>query len=486
MRFGGRRMSCGLRKSGLWVDRGGAVAVIVALTGTVLILAAGLTFDIARTLWVKQSIQADVDRAALTAAAVAYSENPGSAPNQTAMSDAMRRYLAETGKHLPALVTLQAPKITYNPKPRDDLTVSVAAEIATAFLKILSIDEIEVKVEATVKRPEAGPMELALVLDRTWSMSASLGGVQKSVTLRNAATSLVDRVMTTDNARVGVVPFAMWVNVDQSLWSQPWLSVPAPQTITWNTSCWYPNPQGCVQRTCYTDGLPFSCTNCSSPGNLVCTRATAVWYFGGCIGARSSKRDSIADPSAPPYPGVLLNAQGSCVQTPILDLTAKSDSSGTGVSLVKTRIAQMVPVWNSQVTETFIPGGLVWGWNMLNSAMPLTRASTAAEAKSKGISKFLVLMTDGDNTVRPSGSSFVIQNPPTEANALTTSLCNNIKADGIYIFTVAFSVENSTTQTMLKNCASKPEYFYLASNNLALESAFRQIGDSLTRLRLMR
>lgn len=474
MRFGGRRMSCGLRKSGLWVDRGGAVAVIVALTGTVLILAAGLTFDIARTLWVKQSIQADVDRAAMTAAAVAYSENPGSAPNQTAMSDAMRRYLAETGKHLPALVTLQAPKITYNPKPRDDLTVSVAAEIATAFLKILSIDEIEVKVEATVKRPEAGPMELALVLDRTWSMSASLGGVQKSVTLRNAATSLVDRVMTTDNARVGVVPFAMWVNVDQSLWSQPWLSVPAPQTITWNTSC-----SGCERFTCTIDGLPASCTRCSA-----CTRTTAIWPFSGCIGMRSSKRDSIADPSTPPYPGLI--TLGNCVQTPILDLTAKSDSNGTGVSLVKTRIAQMVPVFSSLVTETFIPGGLVWGWNMLNSAMPLTRASTAAEAKSKGISKFLVLMTDGDNTVRPSGSSFVIQNPPTEANALTTSLCNNIKADGIYIFTVAFSVENSTTQTMLKNCASKPEYFYLASNNLALESAFRQIGDSLTRLRLMR
>lgn len=473
----------------LWADRGGAVAIIVAVVGMVLVLTAGVVFDIARTVRIKQALQQDIDRAAMSAAAVAYAERPGEAPNEAAMSAAMRRYLGDVNERVPGIAALAAPRITYNRKPRDDVTVTMDADIETAFLKILNIDEIPVEVKATAKRPEPGPMELALVLDRTWSMSAMLGGVQKSVTLRNAATMLVDRLMTTDNAKVGVVPFATWINVEQSLWTQSWLSVPATQTSSW-TSCSYPNAKGCItpsfQSTCITDGLSMPCTRwgtttCTSWGDKVCKTYTSISSFGGCLGVRSSKRDTIIDPTNPKYPGIL----GTCAQTPILDLTSRSDLGGRGVGVVKTRISQLTPVLNGQVTETFIPGGLVWGWNMLTSEMPLTRASTPAEAKARGISKVLVLMTDGDNTVRPSGASFVGQSPPTEADALTENLCRNIKADGILIFTVAFTVDNARTQTMLRNCASRPDYFYLANNSLELESAFNQIGTSLTRLRLI-
>ena len=55
--------------------------------------------------------------------------------------------------------------------------------------------------------------------------------------------------------------------------------------------------------------------------------------------------------------------------------------------------------------DTYIPTGLMWGWRTLTSEIPYTEAVTAAEAQSKGVSKHIVLMTDGENVTSKSTGS---------------------------------------------------------------------------------
>jgi len=470
-------------------DRRGAVAVIIAIFGTLLALSAVMSLDLMKAYRIKEKVQGIVDQAAIAAAAVAYTETVGTPPKTADMEAAARDYLNANILDIPKAASIGDPTVNYD-ATTNTVSVSMPVSIETSLLGTMAMKDLSYDLSATAKRPEPGPLELSLVLDRTWSMTEKVNGVEKYKTLQSAANTLVDRVMATDSTKVGIVPFATWLNIEKSYWTEPWLYVPPTKTSSW-TGCGYPYAKGCtsplIPSTCYADNVPYACnkygkTTCTYWGEQVCQVYTSTNSFGGCFGYRSSKQDTIASPTNPQYPGIY----GTCVQTPILDLTSKSDASNTGLSKVKGRIAQLVPVLNGQVTETFIPGGLLWGWNMLNSEQPLTVAATAAEARKLGLQKALVLMTDGSNTVKPSGNSFVAQTPPTDADALTAKLCTNIKAEGIIIYSVAFAINNSATENMLRNCASGPDSFYNATSSSDLERAFQRIGASLLRIRLVK
>ncbi|MCA3572868.1 MAG: hypothetical protein IOC86_03060, partial [Aestuariivirga sp.] len=147
--------------------------------------------------------------------------------------------------------------------------------------------------------------------------------------------------------------------------------------------------------------------------------------------------------------------------------------------------------------ETYMPAGLIWGWNMLTSQDPLTRAHSPEFMQQNGGRRALVLMTDGINSVAPENRSswrIINANNSTYRNwgprntsytdHLTAQLCERIKADGIDVYTVAFTVDDADTDTLLRNCATDPGKFYKALTPNALFRAFDDIGDSLKRVRL--
>ena len=71
------------------------------------------------------------------------------------------------------------------------------------------------------------------------------------------------------------------------------------------------------------------------------------------------------------------------------------------------------------------------------------------------------------------------------ANAKLKNVCDNIKAKGIGIFTIAFMVKDGETQATLSNCAGGDSHYFDAGNVGALADAFQAIGSNLTRLRLI-
>jgi Mg-chelatase subunit ChlD len=127
--------------------------------------------------------------------------------------------------------------------------------------------------------------------------------------------------------------------------------------------------------------------------------------------------------------------------------------------------------------ETYVPAGLVWGLNMLSPTLPFTEGA-AYDPNNRKPRKALVLMTDGQNTKSLNGT---MHNGSSTANAntATTTLCTNIRNQGIEIFTIAFMVTVPATQTMLKGCATSADNFFDATDAAALEAAFRKIAAQL-------
>ena len=301
------------------------------------------------------------------------------------------------------------------------LTVSADGAMATSFANIVRIKKLDYSASASVQASWGG-IEAVLVLDNTGSMSRD----GKMDALKKAATSFVAELLKRDsngsNVKVGLVPFSEYVNIGTGNASASWLSIANPVPPTWQ----------------------------------------------GCVGSRQNKLD-LAD-----------TAYG--VKIPAVDAVtcpaALTDLTNNQITL-NTNISAMVPVG-----YTYIPAGLVWGLRMLSSKLPLTAASTDQIAKRNRITKTIILMTDGDNTISA--------NPPLHdgknialANASTTEVCDNIKKDGVELFTVTFGTAvPPDTQALMLSCASGPGYYFDANTNGDLKKAFDEIAQKLTRLYL--
>ncbi|MEP1230081.1 MAG: TadE/TadG family type IV pilus assembly protein [Litorimonas sp.] len=127
---------------------------------------------------------------------------------------------------------------------------------------------------------------------------------------------------------------------------------------------------------------------------------------------------------------------------------------------------------------TYAPAGLMWGWRTLDARAPFTEASTSGNGQ-----KVLVFMTDGANTRSVSGETHNGRNRD-DADDVTAQVCNNIKDSDVTVYTIAFEVSDTTTQNLLRNCASGAGNFFNAQNATDLANAFSNISATLNELRI--
>jgi hypothetical protein len=131
---------------------------------------------------------------------------------------------------------------------------------------------------------------------------------------------------------------------------------------------------------------------------------------------------------------------------------------------------------------------MVWGINALSPGAPLTDG----RAYSPTVRKIIVLMTDGENTLRyvssngthtsPSGSGSAAQLAQT--NSDVGSLCTYAKSQNMEVYTVSLGVTSTTARNMLTSCATSAAHAHAASDSTALVAAFRRIARSINAVRL--
>jgi hypothetical protein len=91
------------------------------------------------------------------------------------------------------------------------------------------------------------------------------------------------------------------------------------------------------------------------------------------------------------------------------------------------------------------------------------------------LDKVLIMLTDGLNTQNRWTTS------QSSIDSRTATICNNIKASNIRIYTVRVIDGDAD---LLRNCATKPEMFYDVQNADQLNSAFSAIAQTLANLRI--
>ena len=137
-------------------------------------------------------------------------------------------------------------------------------------------------------------------------------------------------------------------------------------------------------------------------------------------------------------------------------------------------------------SETYIPGGLIWGWRTLQPEAPLTEIAQAPSDNQK----VMIVMTDGANSnslgnpVPWSEGLFHDESDVVAANTLTSELCEDIKNDDIEIYTIALEVIDAATVIMMQNCATSAAHFYDVSNASGLSEVFESISTELADIRL--
>ena len=152
------------------------------------------------------------------------------------------------------------------------------------------------------------------------------------------------------------------------------------------------------------------------------------------------------------------------------------------------------------VGDTNIPFGLMWGWHSISPNAPFSDGVPYGTERYK---KIIILMTDGDNTDAVvnnnnqssyAGIGYIWQNRlgitsgtasqrSAKLDSKMTALCTNAKAAGITIYTIR--LENaSANPTVIKGCATSPDYFYDVTDSNQLTSVFEAIANSIQNLRL--
>jgi hypothetical protein len=90
----------------------------------------------------------------------------------------------------------------------------------------------------------------------------------------------------------------------------------------------------------------------------------------------------------------------------------------------------------------------------------------------------IILLTDGMNT---ENRWYTSQNSIDSRQQLT---CTNVKAAGTIVYTVQVNTGSDPMSTMLKNCASSPDKYFLLTSSDQMVATFQQIGTALSNLRL--
>ena len=142
----------------------------------------------------------------------------------------------------------------------------------------------------------------------------------------------------------------------------------------------------------------------------------------------------------------------------------------------------------SPAGSTNQPIGLVWGWMSLVGGGPFTVPPTNSNYTYDQI---IILLSDGLNTAdrwygNGSAVSSEVDARMYDASKSGSGTCANIKGANITIYTIQVNTGNDPTSTLLQNCASGTDRFFLATASDQIATAFKKIGTDITKLRIAR
>jgi hypothetical protein len=120
--------------------------------------------------------------------------------------------------------------------------------------------------------------------------------------------------------------------------------------------------------------------------------------------------------------------------------------------------------------------GLAHGWMSLVGGGPYP--NPPPKDPNYTYNQVIILLTDGLNTQ----DRWYTDQASIDARQAMT--CSNVKAAGITLYTIQVNTDADPTSTLLQNCASTTDKFFLVTSSSQIGTIFNQIGTNLSKLRI--
>lgn len=475
----------------------GGVLIFAAIALLMMVIASGLAIDISRMETAKVELYGCLDTAGLAALAKMGTKPASISLKDWVIENVRSYFLADcrTNYMQTSAVTFTFSSnptglnphagtpnnININLSPNNSvLTLDARLNEQTEFMPVVGIRTVQITGHSVVRRSTGG-LELALVLDNTGSMGEAVQG--GTVTARNPAKITAIKCALAGDAATRNGTCEAGNLVTFGLLDLLFSSV--------NTNLY-------VGLITFSDMVNVGATQ--APGSNFISN----WNAHGvsdCVDARSGSSTlepglslDIADdpPNGSPFKALSNTGNDNC--------PAAFHPMTTSENVLINQIKRMTSRGN-----TMIQLGFAWGWRMLSpnwtglwGSTPTYTAPGTTTAQllplpynTKGMTKVVILMTDGDNTVpndlKVNNAYENSSSPPTSVSrlrTLTLQACTAMKNKGIVIYTIGFGKPGTIDTSLLKSCAtagSQPHSF-IAPTNAELEADFNAIGGQLTNL----
>jgi Flp pilus assembly protein TadG len=394
-------------------DASGNIAMIFGLTFIPLMLAAGVAVDSINLVTMDTKVSKALDAAVLAVAA-----SSGSKKDREAIGE--KTYYANLP---PNLLNAASGKPKFK-ITGEKVSAFVEAVADTSIMSLAGIDTVDINVGAEVSIKEKKTAEIALVLDYSGSMAEVAGTEVKYVAMQKAATKLIDDLVAVDKDKVmfGLVPFSHYV------------MAPLPAAFVKD-----PNFSG-TRLVCTQDRPHPANLKDVSPGTSDATK----WG----------------------QPDIDTDGR-NCAGMMTRGLEVKPLSNDFGA--IKSQLQKMRPYY-----RTHISLGAEFGFHVLSPNAPF---KGGADYNDTTVEKFMVLLTDGRQTVSGFGPGGIRTEDQARANL--GSICSAAKAEGIKVITIAYDLRDEETRNNLANCASGKDKFFVADDNKDIAEAFDSIKQLL-------
>lgn len=469
----------------------GAVLILFVLVVLPLLTIAAVVIDFSQTLVVKRQLTAAVDSAALAL---------GTLPQITDETELRDKAHAYIEAHYPpdGIGTLSGWTATRS-ENGEEVVVTATVTVPTAFMGLAGLDELTVNVASTVQRRETR-LEVVMVLDNSGSMAGT-----KIQSLKVAANELVTILFgedeTSDSVKIGLVPFTGGVNVKSYYDVARWADTSAPSQLL---DLDKDRPAALNNQIFSNLGATESTwTVLGTMGNTGTEYARMASQWKGCLRSRAEPYDTEDTSPTDANNDTLFSAYfrpfggNSSNKNSYENVSSNQQNENCPTATVQPLTSVKLTITDAiedMVAEgtTNIPEALAWGWRVISPGAPFTNG---AAYDDQNVIKAVIVLSDGENAAEHMFSSYGPSGAVSNStlNTKLGTVCSNIKANkdsdpddqDIVVYTITFSVNSPTIQTLMRNCATDAGKYFNSPSADDLRGAFASIAAGLNQLRIM-
>ena len=400
-----------------------------------MLFTASLALDLARYEQERARVQGVADRAVLAAANIRRDGDGAITSEQF-----LRGYfLAEgfTPEQLDQWSIIAGDGITGR-----SVTVLPKASMSTMLMSLIGVNDLPLAAPARAEVGASMQMEVVMVLDISGSMGAiTSNGLSRLQNLKTAATTMVSDLMEdrqVGDVAISIAPYESWV-------------LPAPGLLD-N----FHNVTGtglCADFNDWNDISDFR-----GNGNNAYARGRGQARANAVRNARSTPMQRVNCGSALGFRVMrMLMTDEAAINAQINSLS----TMGTTSIDLGVRYGAMLfdddlrPYVNSEIDA---------------GRIHVSQRDRPAGVDNPNVMRIMVLMTDGQNCCGARGQ-------PAQLDDNTKAVCDNLKAEGVTVFAVAFEAPASGA-ALMDYCASSPGH-YFNTNGAGVSDTFRAIGRQI-------